>query len=208
MDGIPTTRWKSIQWMEIPPRVGWISNYLSQNRWLEFQPFLSQWQARFYYQFSTFPFWSFQNYESESGLQFTRIWRFSSVEMGNSLEQYRASIGLYHSGAGAGQKRIEPDVFWVALKDLLLTILLLQCLTFGFFEMQLQRLHQPGCGSGEEASFVFCLLATKVAIKYLCICLFVPEWVRFRVGFIKVCYDGKCSRRPFLHFSAFPTFQL
>ena len=124
--------------------------------------------------------------------------------MGNSLEQYRASIGLYHSGAGAGQKRIEPDVFWVALKDLLLMILLLQCLTFGFFEMQLQRLHQPGCGSGEEASFVFCILATKVAIKYLCICLFVPEWVRFRVGFIKVCYDGECSRRPFLHFSAFP----
>ena len=112
--------------------------------------------------------------------------------MGNSLEQYRASIGLYHCGAGAGQKRIEPDVFWVALKDLLLTILL----------------HQPGSGSGEEASFVFCLLATKVAIKYLCICLFVPEWVRFSVGFIKVCYDGECSRRPFLHFSAFPTFQL
>ena len=128
MDGIPTTRWKSIQWMEIPPRVGWISNYLSQNRWSEFQPFFSQWQARFYYQFSTFPLWSFQNYESESGLQFTRIWRFSSVEMRNSLEQYRASIGWYHSGAGAGPKRNEPDVFWVALKDLLLTILVLQCL--------------------------------------------------------------------------------
>ena len=194
------------------PTKGWLDFHPSVPKWLDGNPTILRSKADkvlwSVFKFSTFPFWSFQNYESESGLQFTRIWRFSSVEMGNSLEQYRASIGLYHCGAGAGQKRIEPDVFWVALKDLLLTILLLQCLTFGFFEMQLQRLHQPGCGSGEEASFVFCLLATKVAIKYLCICLFVPEWVRFRVGFIKVCYEGECSRRPFSHFSAFPTFQL
>ena len=188
------------------PTKGWLDFHPSVPKWLDGNPTILRSKADkvlwSVFKFSTFPFWSFQNYESESGLQFTRIWRFSSVE------RYRASIGLYHSRAGPGPKRNEPDVFWVALKDLLLTILVLQCITSGFFALQLQRLHQPGCGSGEEASFVFCLLATKVAIKYLCICLFVPEWVRFRVGFIKVCYDGECSRRPFLHFSAFPTFQL
>ena len=77
---------------------------------------------------------------------------YNSLEFGDFLQlrwgallQYRAS--MYHSGAGAGQKRNEPDVFWVALKDLLLTILVLQCLTSGFFALQLQRFHQPGCGS-------------------------------------------------------------
>ena len=45
MDGIPTTRWKSIQWMEIPPGVGWISHHLPQNGWMEIQPSLSQSQA-------------------------------------------------------------------------------------------------------------------------------------------------------------------
>ena len=44
-DGIPTTRWKSIQWMEIPPRVGWISHHLPQNGWMEIQPSFSQSQA-------------------------------------------------------------------------------------------------------------------------------------------------------------------
>ena len=54
MDGIPTTRWKSIQWMEIPPRVGWISIHLSQNGWMEIQPSFGQRQTRFYDQFSNF----------------------------------------------------------------------------------------------------------------------------------------------------------
>ena len=54
MDGIPTTRWKSIQWMEIPPRVGWISIHLFQNGWMEIQPSFGQRQTRFYDQFSNF----------------------------------------------------------------------------------------------------------------------------------------------------------
>ena len=45
VDGIPTTGWKSIQWMDIPPGVGWISNHLSQNGWMEIQPSMSQSQA-------------------------------------------------------------------------------------------------------------------------------------------------------------------
>ena len=82
--------------------------------------------------------------------------------MRNSLEQYRASIGWYHSGAGAGPKRNEPDVFWVAVKDLLLQILFLQCLLSGLFALQLQLLHQPSCGLGEEAAII---LAGKVGKK-------------------------------------------
>ena len=114
------------------PTKGWLDFHPSVPKWLDGNPTILRSKADkvlwSVFKFSTFPFWSFQNYESESGLQFTRIWRFSSVEMRNSLEQYRASIGWYHSGAGAGPKRNEPDVFWVALKDLLLTILVLQCL--------------------------------------------------------------------------------
>ena len=40
-DGIPTIRWKSIQWMKIPPGIGWISHHLPQNGWMEIQPSLS-----------------------------------------------------------------------------------------------------------------------------------------------------------------------
>ena len=163
MDGIPTTRWKSIQWMEIPPRVGWISIHLSQNDWMEIQPSFGQRQTWFYDQFSNFPFWSFQNSESESELPFTRVWRFTSVEMGNSLEQYRASVGLFNSGARSNRKA--SDVFWVAFKDLLLIIIFLQCLLSGLFALQLQLLHQPSCGLGEEAVIISCPLAGKVGNK-------------------------------------------
>ena len=37
MDGIPTTRWKSIQWMEIPLGVGWISHHLPP-KWMDGNP--------------------------------------------------------------------------------------------------------------------------------------------------------------------------
>ena len=40
-----------------------------------------------------------------------------SVEMGNSLEQYRASISLNNSGPRSRRK--QPDVFSAALTDLL-----------------------------------------------------------------------------------------
>ena len=83
--------------------------------------------------------------------------------MGNSLEQYRASVGLFNSGARSNRKA--PDVFWVAVKDLLLTILFLQCLLSGLFALQLQLLHQPSCGLGEEAVIISCPLAGKVGNK-------------------------------------------
>ena len=149
------------------PTKGWLDFHPSVPKWLDGNPTILRSKADkvlwSVFKFSTFPFWSFQNSESESGLPFTRVWRFSSVEMGNSLEQYRASIGLFNSGARSIRKA--PDVFWVAFKDLLLTILFLQCLLSGLFALQLQLLHQPSCGLGEEAVIISCPLAGKVGNK-------------------------------------------
>ena len=60
---------------------------------------------------------------------------FSSVEMGNSLEQYRTAIGFNNSGPKS--KREQPDVFWVALTDLVKIILVLQVLLTGLLVLQL-----------------------------------------------------------------------
>ena len=79
--------------------------------------------------------------------------------MGNSLDQYRASIGLNNAGKRSNRKA--PDVFWVALKDLLLTLLVLQVLLSGLVALQLHVYDQLGIGVGEEA-FIFCPLVGKV----------------------------------------------
>ena len=79
--------------------------------------------------------------------------------MGNSLDQYRASIGLNNAGKRSNRKA--PDAFWVALKDLLLTLLVLQVLLSGLVALQLHVYHQLGIGVGEEA-FIFCPLVGKV----------------------------------------------
>ena len=73
--------------------------------------------------------------------------------MGNSLEQYRASIGLNNAGIKRSNRKA-PDVFWVALKDLLLTLLILQVLLCGLLALQLHIYHQPSIGVGEEAFMV------------------------------------------------------
>ena len=164
------------------PTKGWLDFHPSVPKWLDGNPTILRSKADkvlwSVFKFSTFPFWSFQNYESESGLQFTWIWRFSSVEMGSSLAVSCLNVPFL-SWCWAKEKWT-----WCLLGGLKGPSIDDSCsamsYTSGFFALQLQRLHQPGCGSGEEASFVFCLLATKVAIKYLCICLFVPEWVRSR----------------------------
>ena len=79
--------------------------------------------------------------------------------MGNSLDRYRASIGLNNAGKRSNRKA--PDAFWVALKDLLLTLLVLQVLLSGLVALQLHVYHQLGIGVGEEA-FIFCPLVGKV----------------------------------------------
>ena len=61
--------------------------------------------------------------------------------MVNSLDQYRASIGL-NNNAGKRSNRKAPDAFWVALKDLLLTLLVLQVLLSGLVALQLHVYHQ------------------------------------------------------------------
>ena len=79
--------------------------------------------------------------------------------MGNSLDEYRASIGLNNAGKRSNRKA--PDAFWVALKDLLLTLLVLQVLLSGLVALQLHVYHQLSIGVGEEA-FFFCPLVGKV----------------------------------------------
>ena len=104
--------------------------------------------------------------ESESVLSFTPILRFYSVEMGNSLEQYRASIGLYNSGARP--KRKGPDLRWVALTDLLSTVLLLQVLLAGLLMLQLHLYDQPwqpSPGYEEGGASIFFPVVGKVIIN-------------------------------------------
>ena len=80
--------------------------------------------------------------------------------MGNSLQQYRASIGLNNTGVKRSNRKA-PGVFWVAMKDLMLTLLVLQVLLSGILALQLHIYHQPSIGVGEEA-FIFCPLVGKV----------------------------------------------
>ena len=61
--------------------------------------------------------------------------------MGNSLEQYRTAIGFNNSGPKS--KRKQPDVFWVALTDLVKIILVLQILLAGLLVLQLHLYDQP-----------------------------------------------------------------
>ena len=61
--------------------------------------------------------------------------------MGNSLEQYRTAIGFNNSGPKS--KREQPDVFWVALTDLVKIILVLQILLAGLLVLQLHLYDQP-----------------------------------------------------------------
>ena len=65
----------------------------------------------------------------------------SSVEMGNSLEQYRASIGLNNSGPRSRRK--QPGVFWMALGDLFKIVLVLQVLLAGLVVLQPHLYDQP-----------------------------------------------------------------
>ena len=205
LDGNPSSGWKSHQGLVgfpsiCPKMAGWKSNHPSvKGR----QGFMISFQI-FYFSF----------------LEFSKLWKWKWITIHSNLEIF-FSWDEELSWAVSCLNRMVPFWSWCWAQEKWTWCLLgglkgpsiddscsAMSYTSGFFALQLQRLHQPGYGSGEEASFVFCILATKVAIKYLCICLFVPEWVRFRVGFIKVCYEGECSRRPFSHFSAFTTFQL
>ena len=61
--------------------------------------------------------------------------------MGNSLEQYCASIGLNNSGPRSRRKQL--DVFWMALGDLFKIVLVLQVLLAGLVVLQLHLYDQP-----------------------------------------------------------------
>ena len=96
-----------------------------------------------------------------------------SVEMGNSLEQYRASIGLNNSGPRSRRK--QPDVFWMALGDLFKIVLVLQVLLAGLVVLQLHLYDQPwqpSPGFDEGGASVFIPLVGKVItdLKWLTIC--------------------------------------
>ena len=82
---------------------------------------------------------------------------FSSVEMGNSLEQYRASIG---TRTRIRTKRQSPDLIWVTLKDILLAVGLFQLLIVGLLAVQLCLFHQPSISFAEEAC-IFCALLVR-----------------------------------------------
>ena len=92
--------------------------------------------------------------------------------MGNSLEQYRASIGLNNSGPRS--MREQPDVFWMALGDLLNIVLVLQVLLAGLVVLQLHLYDQPwqpSLGFEEGGASVFIPLVGKVTdLKSLTIC--------------------------------------
>ena len=86
-----------------------------------------------------------------------------SVEMGNSLEQYRASIGLNNSGPRSRRK--QPDVFSAALTDLLKMVVVLQVLLAGLLVLQLHLFDQPwqpSLGYEEGGASVFFPLVGKV----------------------------------------------
>ena len=93
--------------------------------------------------------------------------------MGNSLEQYRTAIGFNNSGPKS--KREQPDVFWVALTDLVKIILVLQILLAGLLVLQLHLYDQPwqpSLGFEEGGASVFFPLVGKVItdLKWLTIC--------------------------------------
>ena len=86
-----------------------------------------------------------------------------SVEMGNSLEQYRASIGLNNSGPRSRRK--QPDVFSAALTDLLKMVVVLQVLLAGLLVLQLHLFDQPwqpSLGYEEGGASVFFPFVGKV----------------------------------------------
>ena len=83
--------------------------------------------------------------------------------MGNSLEQYRASIGLNNSGPRS--RGNQPDVFWVAVTDLLKMVVVLQVLLAGLLVLQLHLYDQPwqpSLGYEEGGASVFFPLVGKV----------------------------------------------
>ena len=89
--------------------------------------------------------------------------------MGNSLEQYRASIGLNNSGPRSRRK--QPDVFWMAF----MIVLVLQVLLAGLVVLQLHLYDQPwqpSPGFDEGGASVFIPLVGKVItdLKWLTIC--------------------------------------
>ena len=93
--------------------------------------------------------------------------------MGNSLEQYCASIGLNNSGPRSRRK--QPDVFWMALGDLFKIVLVLQVLLAGLVVLQLHLYDQPwqpSLGFEEGGASVFIPLVGKVItdLKWLTIC--------------------------------------
>ena len=84
--------------------------------------------------------------------------------MGNSLEQYRASIGLNNSGPRSRRK--QPDVFWMALGDLFKIVLVLQVLLAGLVVLQLHLYDQPwqpSLGFEEGGASVFIPLVGKIS---------------------------------------------
>ena len=99
--------------------------------------------------------------------------------MGNSLEQYRTAIGFNNSGPKS--KREQPDVFWVALTDLVKIILVLQILLAGLLVLQLHLYDQPwqpSFGFGESGASVFFPLVGMVLTDL--------KWVTIQK-------QGKCS---------------
>ena len=60
--------------------------------------------------------------------------RFSSVKMGNSIEQHRSAIGSFN--ARKKNKKEGPDLFWVSLRDLVLVVVTLQLLFLGILALQ------------------------------------------------------------------------
>ena len=60
--------------------------------------------------------------------------RFSSVKMGNSIEQHRSAIGSFN--ARKKNKKEGSDLFWVSLRDLVLVVATLQLLFLGIMALQ------------------------------------------------------------------------
>ena len=153
--GIPCKACKSIQCMESPPGVGWKSNQVLQNTWMEIQPSYSKIH-------NNNPQKLMSNmkvnvnccnlmkvkvncYNPKSLNDEMNV--FFSVEMGNSLQQHRSAIGCFHGGTKWRKKDKKDNMFiWHAKKDLVFSMVFLQLLLLVVITMKVEVAFDPGSG--------------------------------------------------------------
>ena len=92
--------------------------------------------------------------------------RFSSVKMGNSIEQHRSAIGSFN--ARKKNKKEGSDLFWVSLRDLVLVVVTLQLLFLGILALQYNL---PLHASLEADVLIFSPVAGKVRANLRCVCV-------------------------------------